>query len=84
MLIRRPTAIASAVGLMVITAGTVGLRLARHWTPAMRPAAAGAAALPAPRLKVGYDRSAESKRRRPETTGACSRISWLASFSICG
>jgi len=34
VLIRRSAAIAFAVGLMVITAGTVGLLLARHWTPA--------------------------------------------------
>jgi hypothetical protein len=41
VLIRRPVAITFAVGLMVITAGTVGLLLARHWTPATRSAAAG-------------------------------------------
>jgi hypothetical protein len=75
VLIRRPAVIAFAVGLTVITTGTVGLLLARHWTPAMRPVAAGVAALPAPGPSSGAIRSAESKKRRPSTTGACSRIS---------
>ena len=48
MLFPRPAAIAFAVGLIVIVAGTAGLLLTRHSTPAMRPAAAGVAALPAP------------------------------------
>jgi sortase (surface protein transpeptidase) len=46
--LRRPAAIAIAVGLIVIVAGTAGLLLTRHSTPAMRPVAAGVAALPAP------------------------------------
>ena len=37
-----------AVGLLVVTAGTAGLLLTRHGTPAMRPVAAGVNALPAP------------------------------------
>ena len=37
-----------AVGLVVIVAGTAGLLLTRHSTPALRPVAAGVAALPAP------------------------------------
>jgi len=45
---RRPAAIVFAVGLAVIVAGTVGLLLTRHSTPAMRPVAAGVATLPAP------------------------------------
>ena len=45
---RRPAAIVFAAGLAVIAAGTAGLLLTRHSTPAMRPAAAGVAALPAP------------------------------------
>jgi sortase (surface protein transpeptidase) len=46
---RRPAAaLALAAGLVVIAGGTVGLLLTRHSTPAMRPAAAGVAALPAP------------------------------------
>jgi sortase (surface protein transpeptidase) len=45
---RRPAAIAVAAGLVVIVAGTAGLLLTRHSTPAMRPVAAGVAALPAP------------------------------------
>jgi sortase (surface protein transpeptidase) len=45
---RRPAAIVFAAGLAVIAAGTAGLLLTRHPTPAMRPAAAGVAALPAP------------------------------------
>ena len=48
MLIRRPAAIAFAAGLVVIVGGTAGLLLTRHPTPAMRPVAAGVAALPAP------------------------------------
>ncbi len=45
---RRPAAIVFAAGLAVIVAGTVGLLLTRHSTPALRPVAAGVAALPAP------------------------------------
>jgi len=45
---RRPAAIILAAGLAVIVAGTVGLLLTRHSTPAMRPVAAGVNALPAP------------------------------------
>ena len=46
---RRPAAaLALAVGLVVIAGGTAGLLLTRHSVPAMRPAAAGVAALPAP------------------------------------
>ena len=48
MSIRRPAAIAFAAGLVVIVAGTAGLLLTRHPTPALRPVAAGVAALPAP------------------------------------
>ncbi|HTQ92835.1 MAG TPA: class F sortase [Streptosporangiaceae bacterium] len=48
MPIRRPAAIALAAGLVVIVGGTAGLLLTRHPTPAMRPVAAGVAALPAP------------------------------------
>jgi len=48
MLTRRPAAIAFAAGLVVIVAGTVGLLLTRHSTPALRPVAAGVAALPTP------------------------------------
>ena len=45
---RRPAAIVFAAGLAVIAAGTAGLLLTRHPTPALRPVAAGVAALPAP------------------------------------
>jgi sortase (surface protein transpeptidase) len=46
---RRPAAaLAFAAGLVVIVGSTAGLLLTRHSTPAMRPAAAGVAALPAP------------------------------------
>jgi sortase (surface protein transpeptidase) len=46
---RRPAAaLALAAGLVVIAGGTAGLLLTRHPTPALRPAAAGVAALPAP------------------------------------
>jgi sortase (surface protein transpeptidase) len=48
MPIRRPAAIAFAAGLIVIVAGTAGLLLTRHSTPALRPVASGAVALPAP------------------------------------
>jgi sortase (surface protein transpeptidase) len=44
----RPAAIVFAAGLTVIAAGTAGLLLTRHPTPALRPVAAGVAALPAP------------------------------------
>ena len=46
---RRPAAaLALAAGLLVIAGAATGLLLTRHSTPAMRPAAAGVAALPAP------------------------------------
>jgi Sortase domain len=45
---RKPAAIVFAAGLVVIAAGTAGLLLMRHSTPALRPLAAGVAALPAP------------------------------------
>ena len=45
---RRPAAIVFAAGLVVIAAGMAGLLLTRHSTPALRPVAAGVAALPAP------------------------------------
>jgi LPXTG-site transpeptidase (sortase) family protein len=46
---RRPAAaLALAAGLVVIAGGVTGLLLTRHSTPAMRPVAAGVAALPAP------------------------------------
>ncbi len=48
MPLRRPAAIAFAAGLVVIVGGTAGLLLSRHSTPALRPVAAGVAALPAP------------------------------------
>lgn len=48
MPLRRPAAIAFAAGLVVIAGGTAGLLLTHHSTPALRPVAAGAAALPAP------------------------------------
>ncbi len=46
--LRRPAAIIFAAGLAVIVAGTAGLLVTHHSTPAMRPVAAGVAALPAP------------------------------------
>ncbi len=45
---RRPAAIVFAAGLVVIVAGAAGLLLTRHSTPALKPVAAGVAALPAP------------------------------------
>jgi sortase (surface protein transpeptidase) len=45
---RRPAAIVFTAGLAVIAAGTAGLLLTRHPTPALIPVAAGVAALPAP------------------------------------
>jgi LPXTG-site transpeptidase (sortase) family protein len=46
---RRPAAaLALAAGLVVIACGTAGLLLTRHATPAMRPVAAGVAAVPTP------------------------------------
>ncbi|MGH3162443.1 MAG: sortase domain-containing protein, partial [Streptosporangiaceae bacterium] len=48
MPLRRPAAIAFAAGLVVIVGGTAGLLLTRHPTPALRPVAAGVAALPVP------------------------------------
>jgi LPXTG-site transpeptidase (sortase) family protein len=48
MAFRRPAAIIFAAGLIVVAAGTAGLLLTRHSTPAMRPVAVGLEALPAP------------------------------------
>ena len=49
MRVRRPAAaLALVAGLAVIAGGTAGLLLTRHPTTAMRPAAAGVGALPAP------------------------------------
>jgi len=48
MRLSRPAAIMFAAGLVIIVAGTAGLLLTRHSTPAMRPVAAGVGALPAP------------------------------------
>ena len=48
MPLRRPAAIAFAAGRVVIVGGTAGLLLTHHPTPALRPVAAGVAALPAP------------------------------------
>jgi len=48
MPLRRPAAIAFAAGLVVIVGGSAGLLLTHHSTPALRPVAAGVAALPAP------------------------------------
>jgi hypothetical protein len=48
MPLRRPAAIAFAAGLVVIVGGTAGLLLTHHPTPALRPVAAGVAALPVP------------------------------------
>jgi len=46
---RRPVAaLAFAAGLVVIAGGVTGLLLTRHSTPAMRPAAVGVEAVPAP------------------------------------
>ena len=45
-------ALALAAGLVVIAGGTAGLLLTRHPTPAMRPVAAGLAALPAPTGRI--------------------------------
>jgi sortase (surface protein transpeptidase) len=48
MSFRRPAVIIFAAGLAIVMAGTLGLLLTHHSTPAMRPVAAGVAALPAP------------------------------------
>ena len=44
--------IAFAAGLVVVVGGTAGLLLTRHPTPALRPVAAGAAALPVPTAPI--------------------------------
>jgi sortase (surface protein transpeptidase) len=48
MSFRRPAVIIFAAGLAIVVAGTLGLLLTRHPTPAMKPVAAGVGALPAP------------------------------------
>ena len=66
MPLRRPAAIAFAAGLVVIVGGTAGLLLTHHSTPALRPVAAGVAALPAPTGPiVAPPQSAAAKVARP-------------------
>jgi sortase (surface protein transpeptidase) len=48
----RPAALIVAVGLLAITAGTSGLLLTRHSTPALRPPPLGVATVPAPTSPV--------------------------------
>jgi hypothetical protein len=52
MSFRRPAAIILAVGLVVLLAGTAGLLLTRHSTPALRPPPAGVDAMPAPTAPI--------------------------------
>ncbi len=52
MSFRRPAAIIVAVGLVVLIAGTAGLLLTRHSTPALRPPPAGVNAMPAPTAPI--------------------------------
>jgi hypothetical protein len=66
MPLRRPAAIAFAAGLVVIVGGTAGLLLTRHPAPALRPVAAGVAALPVPTGPiVAPSPSAAAKVPRP-------------------
>jgi LPXTG-site transpeptidase (sortase) family protein len=66
MRLRRPAAIAFAAGLVVIVGGTAGLLLTHHSTPALRPVAAGVAALPAPTGPiVAPPQSAAAEAARP-------------------
>jgi len=66
MPLRRPAAIAFAAGLVVIVGGTAGLLLTHHSTPALRPVAAGVAALPAPTGPiVAPPQSAAAQAARP-------------------
>ncbi len=63
---RKPAAIVFAAGLAVIAAGTAGLLLTRHPTPALRPVAAGVAALPAPTGPIAAPpQSAQSAQPAP-------------------
>jgi LPXTG-site transpeptidase (sortase) family protein len=52
MSFRRPAAIILAAGLVVLLAGTAGLLLTRHSTPALRPPPAGVDAMPAPTAPI--------------------------------
>ena len=49
----RPAAVTIAAGLLAIAAGTSGLLLTRHSTPALRPPPLGVATVPAPTGPVG-------------------------------
>jgi LPXTG-site transpeptidase (sortase) family protein len=63
---RRPAAaLALAAGLLVIAGGTTGLLLTRHSTPAMRPVAAGVAALPAPTGPIVAPPQSSTSTSRP-------------------
>jgi sortase (surface protein transpeptidase) len=48
MSFRRPAVSIFAAGLAIVVAGTLGLLLTHHSTPAMKPVAVGVGALPAP------------------------------------
>jgi LPXTG-site transpeptidase (sortase) family protein len=66
MPLRRPAVIAFAAGLVVIVGGTAGLLLTHHSTPALRPVAAGVAALPVPTEPiVAPPQSAAAQVARP-------------------
>jgi sortase (surface protein transpeptidase) len=67
MLIRRPAAITVAAGLLVIAAGTAGLLLTRHSTPAMRPPPLGVATVPAPAGPVATPITALSQAASPQS-----------------
>jgi sortase (surface protein transpeptidase) len=73
----RPAAVTVAAGLLAIAAGTSGLLLTRHSTPALRPPPLGVATVPAPtgpvvspppptvRPEPGHSRSADPQSATP-------------------
>jgi sortase (surface protein transpeptidase) len=73
----RPAAVAVAAGLLAIAAGTSGLLLTRHSTPALRPPPLGVATVPAPtgpivspsqpiaRPEPGHSQSADPQSATP-------------------
>jgi sortase (surface protein transpeptidase) len=78
VLIRRPAAIVFAAGLMMIAAGTVGLLLTRHPTPAMRPLPAGMDAVSAPSGPI----VAPPQATRPQRSGWTAPVATPASLTI--
>jgi sortase (surface protein transpeptidase) len=82
VLIHRPAAITIAAGLMAITAGTAGLLLTRHSTPAMRPPPAGVATVAAPTGPIVAPSADPPRSPQPATIAKSTTIAKPVSLTI--